>query len=448
MKFTAFPVKEGDAFLLEYEDQKILVDTGRDEKECGNLLLNDGIRHLSLVVVTHYDKDHVGGLSGILKSDIVIDEIWMPSDLKSVSDYKLKKLPEDSQDQNEDSLSLRNSIKEQLEENDNVMNDEVLVRVKLPSRIIHSSGRHSGRHAVFRQYWENVCKDCNHTCRDFRYCFFDFCDFPYCFRHFRHESDILKCIKQYKICLDRLEDFVQNHHLIQYKIKDYHPLQMRDCGNDTEITYVKEKQLSNITDIVQMAEESNVPIKWLGFTGELGQVAINDNISLLGLNCRVEFPKTIEKQRNEDSPLHGDFVLALTRINKESLVFLFNDKEHDTNILFSSDSGFSFARDTIELGKKSIITAPHHGSGDKENVSAYSKIKSIDPIFVRSDSKNKYRPCSTYIGLQGKKYCTICNTMSGHQKICLKYVDEEWKVHENTMRECQCEVKEVITTSN
>lgn len=78
LKFTALPVSEGDAFLLLCSDDKIiLVDTGLDKSECLKFLQDKGIKKLDLVVITHYDKDHIGGLQEILKS-IEISEIWLP----------------------------------------------------------------------------------------------------------------------------------------------------------------------------------------------------------------------------------------------------------------------------------------------------------------------------------------------------------------------------------
>jgi beta-lactamase superfamily II metal-dependent hydrolase len=61
MKFTALPVKVGDAFLLETtEKHTILVDGGMNQSHIIQLLNNPHIKnnHITLLVCTHYDADH------------------------------------------------------------------------------------------------------------------------------------------------------------------------------------------------------------------------------------------------------------------------------------------------------------------------------------------------------------------------------------------------------
>ena len=78
MKFTTLDVKRGDSFLLETDSKKILVDTGDNKDECRDFLLAKNLQELDLVIITHYDADHVNGLLNLIKSKIKIDEIWLP----------------------------------------------------------------------------------------------------------------------------------------------------------------------------------------------------------------------------------------------------------------------------------------------------------------------------------------------------------------------------------
>lgn len=71
-------VGKADAALFLLGDQRFLVDTGTkgsyDQLE--RVLEAYGVTQLSGVVITHTDKDHVGGLKKLLKSDIAVDRVY------------------------------------------------------------------------------------------------------------------------------------------------------------------------------------------------------------------------------------------------------------------------------------------------------------------------------------------------------------------------------------
>lgn len=76
---TAFSVGKADALLLETGDTAILVDTG--EEDDGSFILKElekrGIRHLDMLLVTHFDKDHVGSAALIMEK-VAVDMVLMP----------------------------------------------------------------------------------------------------------------------------------------------------------------------------------------------------------------------------------------------------------------------------------------------------------------------------------------------------------------------------------
>ncbi|MFK5012129.1 MBL fold metallo-hydrolase, partial [Klebsiella pneumoniae] len=59
-------VGQGDATLWRSGSEVALVDTGPDPEPLAACLQTLGIDHLDLVVLTHFDKDHVGGSAAIL----------------------------------------------------------------------------------------------------------------------------------------------------------------------------------------------------------------------------------------------------------------------------------------------------------------------------------------------------------------------------------------------
>jgi len=84
MKFTALAINNGDSFLLENEGKRILVDTGLRSLNCLNELNLKGIQKIDIVVITHYDSDHMGGLIELLNSNIDIPEVWLPDNFKRI----------------------------------------------------------------------------------------------------------------------------------------------------------------------------------------------------------------------------------------------------------------------------------------------------------------------------------------------------------------------------
>lgn len=121
MKFTSLRITEGDSFLLECNNKKILVDTRKSPIECPEQLNAKNITCLDLIVITHYDLDHVNGLINLMKSGIKITEVWLPDNFgritKSLKENKsrilnkLKKIEDLSKKETETNIEQK-EIKE------------------------------------------------------------------------------------------------------------------------------------------------------------------------------------------------------------------------------------------------------------------------------------------------------------------------------------------------
>ena len=71
-------VGQGDAILLQDPSgMVVLVDGGPDPRALDRALRRNGVKRIDLVVVTHGDLDHVGGVMEILASGAV-KELWVP----------------------------------------------------------------------------------------------------------------------------------------------------------------------------------------------------------------------------------------------------------------------------------------------------------------------------------------------------------------------------------
>jgi len=64
-------VGQGDGLVIKSKGQIAVVDVGRDDAPIDNCLNQLGIHNIDLLVLTHYDLDHVGGLAGALKNRTV-----------------------------------------------------------------------------------------------------------------------------------------------------------------------------------------------------------------------------------------------------------------------------------------------------------------------------------------------------------------------------------------
>ena len=77
-RITVLDVGQGDAILLEVAQGAVLVDQGPPEGDVDNQLRKLGLRRLALVVLTHPQRDHVGGAAGVLRH-LQVDRILDPA---------------------------------------------------------------------------------------------------------------------------------------------------------------------------------------------------------------------------------------------------------------------------------------------------------------------------------------------------------------------------------
>lgn len=100
IRITMLPARAGDCILIEFlqEDYRILIDGGyadtydnylRDKL----LRLNKEGKRIQLLIITHIDADHIGGIQAFLKENgsaskpniIRVDEVWYNSFLISTA---------------------------------------------------------------------------------------------------------------------------------------------------------------------------------------------------------------------------------------------------------------------------------------------------------------------------------------------------------------------------
>lgn len=68
LKIHFFDAGKADAILISYNDNIIMIDTGEDDlaDEIASYLKNDGHNKIDYLIITHFDKDHVGSASKLI----------------------------------------------------------------------------------------------------------------------------------------------------------------------------------------------------------------------------------------------------------------------------------------------------------------------------------------------------------------------------------------------
>lgn len=76
----AFKVGKADSFLVSHQGQYVLIDTGEEDDGAKIVayLQSKNIKKLHALIITHFDKDHVGGADSIVEA-LHIEHIYVPN---------------------------------------------------------------------------------------------------------------------------------------------------------------------------------------------------------------------------------------------------------------------------------------------------------------------------------------------------------------------------------
>ena len=77
LRITFLDVGQGDAILLQVPEGAVLVDQGPPESQVVEQLRELGVRRVAALVLTHPERDHVGGAESVLR-EIVVDRVLDP----------------------------------------------------------------------------------------------------------------------------------------------------------------------------------------------------------------------------------------------------------------------------------------------------------------------------------------------------------------------------------
>ncbi len=76
---TTLKIGKADAIVIQNNDKTMLIDAGEEEdgEEVADFLEENGVEKIDALVITHYDKDHVGGADTIVEN-FEIGDVYIP----------------------------------------------------------------------------------------------------------------------------------------------------------------------------------------------------------------------------------------------------------------------------------------------------------------------------------------------------------------------------------
>ncbi|MEN6320754.1 MAG: MBL fold metallo-hydrolase [Syntrophaceae bacterium] len=305
LQFEALPVGRGDAFLLRDGDSVFLFDGGQYTDQVTKFLIDRNVSHLNAAICSHNDVDHVGGIIGILESEIRVDEVWIPASwcnfLATAAESKV----------------WPSTLLSEIYSKPEILND-----------------------------WK--------SCNEEKQASSKMSD---------ESSDIDTKIIDVKLnefldgTLYRLEDIIGNFPLCFFLEiflyskdgQEYLPLiGMLAAGE-------------RIIKIIEHAYNKGCCIRFFEYNHacQSNQAAV-DNTAFKPLNCR-------EMDQIKRYPTLARS-LYLTVVNRQSLVFQYSSPK-GCHVLFTAESDLSFQNEKpLKFNYPTIVTAPHHGSADNKEV--------------------------------------------------------------------------------
>ncbi|API88269.1 hypothetical protein BKP56_02660 [Marinilactibacillus sp. 15R] len=89
LEITFFKIGSADSILLSDGSQTVLIDTGEEEdgEEIIDYLESERIETIDYLVITHFDKDHVGGADTVL-NEVDVQNVLVPDYETDSTDYQ------------------------------------------------------------------------------------------------------------------------------------------------------------------------------------------------------------------------------------------------------------------------------------------------------------------------------------------------------------------------
>ena len=416
-RLLALPIP-GESFLLLRHNKNILVDGGYSAHTLSAALQSKAVNvdQLDIVVCTHADRDHAGGLVDLLdKSSIKVKEFWLPGawidgmpvllkNPKSVVDALDRELERQIADA---ALSDDDSY-ESFEEQQFYRIAQMKAEKRDAARDWLRVAGHDDEAGYPDMQWlqqlvesedQDVAVDINTNV-------------------FRNKCRVFR----------RKADRLQWHsHWVRLGIETI-------------------KTAERIRAIALQALRHGVPVRWFDF-----QTFAKTRYASGGVAGVLEPINAVEVMPTQEMPPVAAWFAYLTPVNEESLVFKSPGDEDGgymhCDILFTADSplgdGVGYQRSFLEPAKGScrfaIVTAPHHGS--ESNAMAYKYVENVYHVllWLRAGG-DKRHPGETFRKLPPEnRACTHCPKAGNTRQFAEVMIGQSlWPLLRVNSRFCGC----------
>jgi hypothetical protein len=385
-RFIALPVYAGDAFYLQRAGFSVLVDGGKSQSGFPGMFRTHVRRKatdVDVMVCTHNDSDHANGIIGALEEGIRCREVWLPGRWLGV-------LP------------------------DVFRSTETVLRDILTGAEEHLI-RQSGDEPHFSRSLEDVGKAL-HSDREAGDELFrsnEVYDWPTEVAEALENADTWDT----PAVARRLSGWLRPSFLL------YAP------GGPYRMVIEAIEAAERIRHIARLAYNNGIPVRWFAHAPSAHSLVRPNHLHVIGAT-------QIARVR----PL-GTFFdrLALTTVNKESLVLYSPADSRSPGVLFCGDSDLYGMHP--RLHPDDLVTVPHHGA--EANRGAYTIIEnavegdSSSLTWVRSDSRSQHRPGPTFRRRAGRKFCTVCRAGPSKQTVVFQGTLSRW-LQEPHVAGCTC----------
>lgn len=384
-RFIAIPVSVGDAFYLERGGRSILVDGGKSAQSFPGLFRQYVRRNRAdIVVCTHNDADHANGIIGFLEAGLTCRELWLPGSwLGTVKDLMRSS-----------GTVVDDIVKGALEfwKGGQIGADEKPSTIEEVGAMLPDKGFES-------EFWDEEAPS-------------------------EWAEDIINAIEGSG---DSMHPELWEGWWRRYVRAYGYPLPRPSDFWDVVIGAVEAGD--RIKRIAQLAYGNGIPVRWF-------QHGVGSTISGIPGFLHVLSARQVVRV----SPYRPLFDrLALTTVNKESLVLYSPSDDHSPGVLFCADSDLGGIRPP--LWPRDLITVPHHGAEANQDV--YESVMNVlgkrvgTLTWVRSDSRTQKRPCLAYCELPGRKFCTVCRMGPPKQRVAIYGRGGFW-ARQSKVRPCEC----------
>lgn len=386
-RFVAIPVSDGDSFYFKDESIRVLVDGGIKDPSFASLLTtHTGTDRIDVIICTHNDSDHAGGLISLLKARlkeepedrIKLHEIWLPAEFRLAIQASRE-------------LGIEETVRilSQIENSDFGADDD-------PA---------PGGSAVPERRTAAEARSELNEDRDRVNLFVS--------------SDDGRLIRTHCDALAKRLSPRSSHRENQL------PGRKGAFGTSDAI-----KAMRNVAELASLSVKNRLKIRWLEYTERDSEAYHCISVTVLNGSV-IHVPREPETKGLPD-------LLRLSIQNRRALVVR-AEIDGKSDVLLTSDSGLGFV--STRLAGLGLVTAPHHGSADPENLKAYSHVTLLNTtLLVRSDGRQPRgrinRPCTLYT-THPLRRCTRCRGSRVRQRVEAEFVAGSWRLV-GTCTACRC----------